>query len=327
MNIETALFEGVHPLHHFFCRIEGFFRFTGIQCGHIAGLQGGIRACSLPDLLTAGGKRLNRHIFHLPHAVFACHFRLIAEFLNERFEHLPVEFSEGYLICVHILDKARFTHRIGAKRLPLAAVLRRIDDHGMGVQLGLLIAVCVVIKFRHNEIAGQHGFAFSVRHDPGRRQRFHLFYGFCDGLIMGINQPLIPTDHGHDRHALRGGKGQVITWPVFVHAILHPGQVTAVRQLSFQQVSEHLLVHLPVKAQRLRALSLPAFIHRSDNVIVILVCIVIAGAPRRLYRTNRHHQKFPPISISSCSLRLWLILTSSRRCISRCICSPSSQAS
>ncbi|SLR91063.1 Uncharacterised protein [Klebsiella pneumoniae] len=236
--------------------------------------------------------------------MLAYDFGFIPELFHQGFQHFTVYFSESELVGIHVLNEAGFTDRVGPQRLPFIPVLRGIDHHGMGMQLGLLITVRIVVEFRHNEVTGQHGFTFSVRHDPGRSQRFNLFYGFGNGLIVGINQALIPADHGHDRHAFGGGEGQIVTWPVFVHAILHPGQVAAVRQLSFQQVREYLLIHLPVQPQRLRPLSLPALIHAPDNVIVILVCIVIAGAPRGLYRTNRHHQKFPPTSISSCSLRL-----------------------
>jgi hypothetical protein len=57
--------------------------------------------------------------------------------------------------------KPGFTDGIGAQRLPFISVLRRIDNHGMGVYLGLLRAVCV-IKPGDNQIVGQDCFRHAV---------------------------------------------------------------------------------------------------------------------------------------------------------------------
>ena len=176
-DVEAGLLQRVHPLHHLLCRIDGFLRLAGIERGHIPGLQGRIGSCRLPELLAARGKRLYRHVLHLPHAVLAHHLCLIPELFHQGFQRLPVEFPEGCLVSVHILDKTRFTNRIGAERLPLVPVLRGIDNDGMGVQLRLLITVRIVVEFRHNQIAGQYRFAFSVRHDTGCRQSLQLFHG------------------------------------------------------------------------------------------------------------------------------------------------------
>ena len=161
-------------------------------------------------------------------------FGFISELFHQGFQCLPVEFPEGCLVSVHILDKARFTNRIGAERLPLVPALRGIDYDGMGVQLRLLIAVRIVVEFRHNQIAGQYGFAFTVRHDTGRSQGLQLFHGFRHRLVMGINKALIATQHGQHRDTFRRRERQVIARAMFVLSVLHAGQVAAVRQLPFQ---------------------------------------------------------------------------------------------
>ena len=144
---------------------------------------------------------------------------------------------------------------------------------------------------------------------------------------MRINKTLISPQHGQHRYTLRCRERKIVTRPVLIDAILHPGQVAAIREFSLQQRREDLLVHLSLQLQRFRPFALPAFLHAAGDVVIVFLCVVVTGTARRFNLAETEHQKFPPISISSCSLRLWLILTSSRRCISRCVCSPASQAS
>ncbi|VGK22472.1 Uncharacterised protein [Klebsiella pneumoniae] len=224
--------------------------------------------------------------------MFAHDFRLIAKLLNQGFERLPVKLPERYLVRVHVLDKTCFTDLICAERLPFVPVLRGVNDDGMGVYLRFLVTVRVVVEFRHNQISGQHRFAFTVRHDTGRGQRLQLPHRFGYRLVVGIDKAFIAAQHRHDRHAFGGREGQVITGPVPVGAVLYPGQVAAIRQLPFQQFRKQRLIHgFPVDPQRLSPLTLPAFVHAPYDVVIILIRIVITGTARRFNGANRHHQK------------------------------------
>ena len=123
---------------------------------------------------------------------------------------------------------------------------------------------------------------------------------------MGVDKTLISTQHGQHRYTLRCRERQVVTGSVLIDAILHPGQVAAVREFSLQQLCKDLLIYLPLQPQSFRAFSLPALLHAADDVVIVFLCVVVTGTARRFNLAETQHQKFPPISISSCSSRRWL---------------------
>ena len=151
----------------------------------------------------------------------------------------------------------------------------------MSMNLRLLVAVGIVVKFRHNQVAGQHCFRFSVHHHPGSCEGFNLTNSFSDRLVMRLDKAFVTTQHSHDGYTFWRGKGQVITRAVFIHTVLDPAQVAAIRQLPFQHFGKQGLIHgFSFKAQRLSTFPLPAFIHAADNVIIIFFGVIISGFTR-----------------------------------------------
>ncbi len=135
-------------------------------CGYRArphpGLQGGIGSCSLPELLTARGKRLNRHALHLPHAILTRIHCLVTHRLNIGPERVLVYLSQSDAVGQYVFGKPGFTDGIAGQRLPFIAVLCRIDNHAVRVYLWVLSARCIVVKAGNNQIPGQDRFRNAI---------------------------------------------------------------------------------------------------------------------------------------------------------------------
>src|SRR3546814_18868990 len=78
----------------------------------------------------------------------------------------------------------------------------------MEMEVGLLVAIGIVLEQRHGEIAGLHGPHFPVIDETrfcrillGPLERFH------HGLALGLNDPLVAAAAGAVRPALWQGKG------------------------------------------------------------------------------------------------------------------------
>ena len=297
-NVKPRLFQGLHPLGHALFGVNLLLRLAGIERRHVAGLKGRVIPDRLADGPAAAGIRLRRYALQLPHAVFADRFSLIAHRRDVILQRGTVQAAKGNLVRVDILNKPGFTHFVAAERAPLIAMLSGIGHHRVGMQLRLLVAAGIVVKQRHHQVAGQLRLAPALRHNPRGGHRLYLLNGGLHRAVMGLNQTFIATEHGHHGDTFGRREGEVVARTVFVRPVLSPAEVAAVRQASLQNLRKDLLVHPAAEPQRFSPFSGPALAHTTDNVVVVLVGVIIARAAGGFYRSDAHHQMYPPGSRS-----------------------------
>ena len=116
----------------------------------------------------------------------------------------------------------------------------------MEMEVGLLVAIGIVLEQRHGEIASLHGPHLPVFDETrfcrillGPLERFH------HGLAVGLNDPLVAADEGEDRPALWQGKGQIGAGSVLVF-VTDPG---AIRKLALEELVEDCGIDFSRKAK------------------------------------------------------------------------------
>ena len=230
--------------------------------------------------------------------MFADRLSLIAHRRDVILQRGTIQAAKGNLVGVDILNKPGFTHFVAAERSPLIAMLSGIGHHRVGVQLRLLVAAGIVVKQRHHQVAGQLRLAPALRHNPRGGHRLYLLNGGLHRAVVCLNKTLVASQHGHHGDTFGRREGEVVARTVFVRPVLSPAEVAAVRQASLQNLRKDLLVHPAAEPQRFSPFSGPALAHTADNVIVVLVGVIIARAAGGFYRSDAHHQMYPPGSRS-----------------------------
>ena len=122
-----------------------------------------------------------------------------------------------------------------------------VGDYGVEVEVGLLVAVGIVLEQRHGEVAGLYRAQLPV-FDEARfgRVLFGPSQRLDDRFAIGFDDPLVAADEGENRPTLGQRESQVGPSAVRVF-VADPGSVGV---LAFEELVEDRSINFSGKAQR-----------------------------------------------------------------------------
>jgi hypothetical protein len=134
------------------------------------------------------------------------------------------------------------------QRPPFAiGTFRGVGDYGMEVEVGLLVAVGIVLEQRHGEVAGLDRAHFPVFDEPRfGRVLFGPLQRLDDRFAIGLDDPLIAADEGENRPALGQREGEIGPGTVLVF-VADPGSVG---QFALEELVEDRGIDFSGKAKR-----------------------------------------------------------------------------